>query len=381
MHALCHPPGESLRIPNPSQARGRIVSQQVIVFVFVVNVQSAREHHHIGKCQVHPFCASRRNDVRAVAGKEKPTILHRFDDETAHRRNALLQHLAFGEFAGSAEPPVQFVPDTVVGPGFNLLIVITLKIEPRQAWGTHGVERKAAISVGIDQFVIGWRALRQDAQPAERIVSFEYTEHAVRNARPADAVEAVATHYEIAVDFLASPAMLETDFRFLRLQVVNCDVVDLKEQRRAVGNSTVHEILHHFLLPVNRNALVHQFFEVNTVQIAIDADIDPPMQHALALHAAADADVDEEVSSPMLDQAGTDAILDVIAAAVFDDDRLDALKMQQPCQHKSSGPRSDNSDLRPYHLLPADNFALPYKPRSGSGKGTLTGNHCTMALR
>src|SRR5262249_44107557 len=176
---------------------------------------------------------------------------------TAHRRDALLQHLAFGQFAGSPQPPVQFIPDAVIGPGFNLLIVITLKIEPREAWGTHGVKREAAIGVGIDQFVIGWRALRQNAEPAERIISLEYTEHAVRNARTADAVEAVAPRYEIAIDFLRSPVMVETDFRFLRLQVVNRDVVDFKEQRRAVGNATVHEILHHFLLPVNRNALVH----------------------------------------------------------------------------------------------------------------------------
>src|SRR5262249_62070935 len=146
--------------------------------------------------------------------------------------------------------------------------------------------------------------------------------------------------------------MLETDFRFLRLQVVNCDVVDLKEQRRAVGNSTLHEILHHFLLAVNRNALVHQFLEVETMQIAIDADIDPPMQHALALHAAADADVDEEVGGPMLDQASAYAVFDVVATAVFDDDRFDTLQVQKPRQHEPGGACSNNSDLRAHRLFP-----------------------------
>src|ERR1044071_3766909 len=150
-----------------------------------------------------------------------------------------LQHFAFGEFAGSAEPLVQFIPDTVVGPGFNLLIVIALQIEPRQARGAHGVKRKAAIGVGIDQFVIRWRALRQNAQPTKGVVPLEYTEHAIRNAWPADTVKSVASRYEIAVDFLGSPVVPEADFRFLRFQVVNGDVVHFKEQRRAVRNSTL----------------------------------------------------------------------------------------------------------------------------------------------
>src|SRR6185295_12476124 len=213
-----------------------------------------------------------------------------------------------------------FIPGAVVGPGFNLLIVIALQIESGQAWRTHGVKRKAAISVGIDQFVIGRRALRQDAEPTKRIVSLEHTQHAVRNAWPANTMETVAPRYEIAVDFLMPPIMLETDFRLLCFQVVNRDVVDLEEQRRAVGDPTLHEILHYFLLPVDRDALVHQLLEVDTLQIAIDAYIDSPMQHALALHAATDTHIGKQVGGPMLDQAGAYAIFDVVASAIFDDD-------------------------------------------------------------
>jgi hypothetical protein len=54
----------------------------------------------------------------------------------------------------------------------------------------------------------------------------------------------------------------------------------------------------------------------------------------------------------MFDQTGAYAIFDVIASAIFDDDRFDTLQVQKPRQHKSSGPCSNNSDLRAHHLFP-----------------------------
>ena len=47
----------------------------------------------------------------------------------------------------------------------------------------------------------------------------------------------------------------------------------------------------------------------------------------------------------MLDQAGADAVLDIVAAAVLDDDGFDAGEMQQMRQHRPGGPGSDDADL------------------------------------
>ena len=149
--------------------------------------------------------------------------------------------------------------------------------------------------------MIGRRTFRQDAEPAEWIVSLEHAEHPVGNTWSADAVESVAAGNEIAIDFLRPAVMLEADVRPLRFQIVHRDVVDLKQKRRTIGKSALHEILHDFLLPIDCNTLVHQFFEINAVQVAVDADIDSPVQHSLALHAATDAYVGEQVGGPMLD--------------------------------------------------------------------------------
>ena len=95
----------------------------------------------------------------------------------------------------------------------NVLVVIALQIEPRQRRRAHGVEREAAVGVGIDQLVIRRRRLRQNAEPAERIIALEHAEHAVGNARPADAVEAVAAGDEVAIDLLRAALMREADLR------------------------------------------------------------------------------------------------------------------------------------------------------------------------
>ncbi len=89
--------------------------------------------------------------------REQPAVLHRLDHEAAHRRDAFLQHLALCELARAAEPLVQLVPDARVRPVLDLLVVVALQIEPRQIGRAHGVERKAAVGVGIDQLVVGRR--------------------------------------------------------------------------------------------------------------------------------------------------------------------------------------------------------------------------------
>ena len=54
------------------------------------------------------------------------------------------------------------------------------------------------------------------------------------------------------------------------------------------------------------------------------------MQHAFTLHACAGTNVDQKIGGPMLDEPGTNAVFDVVAAAIFDNDRLNALQVQKP---------------------------------------------------
>ena len=82
------------------------------------------------------------------------------------------------------------------------------------------------------------------------------------------------------------------------------------------------------------------------------------MQQAFALHARADAELDQKIRGPVLDQPGANAIFDIVAAAVLDDDRRNALQVQQPRQHQPRGPRSDNPYLGAHYVVRARHDCL-----------------------
>ena len=55
----------------------------------------------------------------------------------------------------------------------------------------------------------------------------------------------------------------------------------------------------------------------------------PVVDEPLALQPLADAGLDEQVDDRLLEDAGADARLDVLAAPVLEDDRLDALAVEE----------------------------------------------------
>jgi hypothetical protein len=112
----------------------------------------------------------------------------------------------------------------------------------------------------------------------------------------------------------------EPDLGLLPSQVMDAHVAHLKQQRTAVSEAALDQILHHLLLPVNGDTLVHERPEIDAVQVTVDADIDAPMQHAFPLQPFANTKVGEKVRRPMLDQARPNTIFNVVAAAVLDDD-------------------------------------------------------------
>src|SRR6476661_8862265 len=140
--------------------------------------------------------------MRTVTREKKTAVLHRLDYEAAHWGDAFLQHHSLFKLARPAEPLVQFIPDTVVRPIFDVFIMVALQIEARERRRPHGVKREAPVGVGIDQLMIRWWAFRQDTEPAERIVALEHRQNRIGNTGPTDAVEAIASGDKIAVDLL-----------------------------------------------------------------------------------------------------------------------------------------------------------------------------------
>jgi hypothetical protein len=89
-----------------------------------------------------------------------------------------------------------------------------------------------------------------------------------------------------------------------------------------------------------------QVAQRDAVALAPELELDAVVDDALALHPSADACVPQQVDRALLEHARADPALDVVAAAVLEHDRLDALAREQLGQRQPGGPGSDDADLR-----------------------------------
>ena len=98
--------------------------------------------------------------------------------------------------------------------------------------------------------------------------------------------------------------------------------------------------------------LPSELAEIDVAQRAVEAEMNAVVEHRLALHALADAGLDQEVGRPLFQEAGANAALDVVAAAVLQDDGFDAREVQQMRQHQPRGAGSDDPDWRAHSSFP-----------------------------
>ena len=138
------------------------------------------------------------------------------------------------------------------------------------------------------------------------------------------------------------------------VEVVDADVADLEQERRARGEPCLRSrSFDDLCLAVDgdRPPPVSSL-SGDAVALAVEAELDAVMDETLALQALADARLDEQVDRALLEHARADALLDVVAAAALEDDRLDALAVEQVREHQPCGPGPDDADLRA-HQPPA----------------------------
>jgi hypothetical protein len=105
------------------------------------------------------------------------------------------------------------------------------------------------------------------------------------------------------------------------------------------------EILHDLLLPVDGDGRAGQVGEVDAVRVATEAQRDALMGQSLSGEAFAEADLVHQVDGGLLQDARPHAVLDVVPAPGLDDDRFDALKVQQVAQHQPGRPGSHDRHL------------------------------------
>src|ERR1700674_239668 len=75
------------------------------------------------------------------------------------------------------------------------------------------------------------------------------------------------------------------------------------------------------------------------------------MHQSLPLQSISNARLHQKVDGALLEHAGANSLLDVVALMTLQNNRFDSLKVQKMRKHQARGTRSDNSDLRSHQLI------------------------------
>src|SRR5690606_22299593 len=114
------------------------------------------------------------------------------------------------------------------------------------------------------------------------------------------------------------------------------------------GHTRGDEILHHFVLPVNRDAAAGQGGEIDPMAFAEDIKEDTVMEQAFAFQAITDTAFNQEIDRTLLQHSGAHPLNDVVTGPVLYDDGIDPRQIQEVPQHQTCGARADNPDLCPH---------------------------------
>src|SRR5919106_1847381 len=135
----------------------------------------------------------------------------------------------------------------------------------------------------IDELIRGRRHLREDAQPSERIVALERGQASRRDRFSGDAVEPVASGDEVAFQRAPLASMGEPDGRPFTFEVVEGDILALEQDRPSGPEAGRDQILHHLLLPVDRDPpSPGELVERDAVTLAVEPQLDAVMNESLA---------------------------------------------------------------------------------------------------
>ena len=91
--------------------------------------------------------------------------------------------------------------------------------------------------------------------------------------------------------------------------------------------------------------LPRQRLQVDAVALAVEGQLQPVVDQALARQPVADAGLGEDVDRALLQQAGADAGAQIFGRAPLQHDALDAGEAQQPRQQQPCRAAADNSNL------------------------------------
>ena len=191
-------------------------------------------------------------------------------------------------------------------------------------------------------------------------------------------MEAVAAGDHVAAQLLLGAVVAEADAGRVGLDARDGDVLDLVEQRAAGGEAGVGQVGDDLLLPIDGDRrATGELGQVDAVADAVEAQLEALVHEPLALEPLAQPGGLEQVDRALLEHAGAHALLDVVAAARLEHDRLDAVAGEQVAEEQAGRPAADDADLGAHHAAAATACAT-LRSRTALTPGTAS--NAVMAM-
>lgn len=142
-------------------------------------------------------------------------------------------------------------------------------------------------------------------------------------------MKAIAPRNEIASDFVFLPVTPETNCGRGRIEIPYYGVLDLEHEWTARRSSSSNQIFDNFVLPIDGDGAACKLGHIDSVTLAVKADIDAVMAKPHPVQPFTDANLSEQIYGVLLQNARPNTFDHIFLAAVLDNDRVDALKVKQ----------------------------------------------------
>ena len=126
-------------------------------------------------------------------------------------------------------------------------------------------------------------------------------------------MEAVAAGDDAAAQLVALAVGDVADDGAVAVEVVDRHVGRLEHDRVAGGEAGGDEVLDDLLLPVDGDRVADELVEVEAVAAALEGELDAAVGEALAVESVGDAELAQQGDARVLEHAGADPVLDVVA--------------------------------------------------------------------
>ena len=129
---------------------------------------------------------------------------------------------------------------------------------------------------------------------------------------------------------------------------MNAQVLGLEKNSGSGFESCRDEILHDLVLAVHGDGTAAgELAQGDAVTHAVELEVESLVDEPFAIHPVADAERAEQVDGSLLQHARANPPDDVVTAALFQDDGVDACQMEQVAKQKARRAGADDANLRP----------------------------------